>query len=443
MNLEGEIEDEGYFWNPETPGTRFLGKLAITRTGSATLTISGNIPEHGVGMFCDNGDLAKYGPVTLLKIFFTGKQGQSFTFSVEEVILGDHITNIFSPEFFEARIAIEGLNEWINFPWLTPTVNKRSKFLRVTSKPARPKKHVINDDLLLYIEQDREANSSDSGNKLTLEQKTFLRFKWKHPQTIYEIQVIAFRINAFLCLMLDHPLSITLIEITKSKKARDRKWAKLIYKSVPDSTSSKISPLHFLVPYQTIESDFAGLFNKYIDLIAEIRIIYDLYFSASAFNHELLEPKFLLLVQGLEVYHRISFRGKVLPRNEFSELKKRLKLACLSPAQIDLIMPKLGYANDFSLRQRLEELLNDIPNSLPMADKEKMVDRATDTRNYNTHFSRRLKTKACFGTDLYNLSNQCKALLFLCILKALGLNTGKIIGISRSRNIERNLLINF
>ena len=106
-------------------------------------------------------------------------------------------------------------------------------------------------------------------------------------------------------------------------------------------------------------------------------------------------------------------------------------------------MPKLGYANDFSLRQRLEELLNDIPNSLPMADKEKMVDRATDTRNYNTHFSRRLKTKACFGTDLYNLSNQCKALLFLCILKALGLNTGKIIGISRSRNIERNLLINF
>lgn len=138
------------------------------------------------------------------------------------------------------------------------------------------------------------------------------------------------------------------------------------------------------------------------------------------------------LTQALETYHRQIFGGKYQPDDEYLEgLYKTLVSAI--PADIasefknSLKQGKLRYANEYSLRKRLQLIGEYIAENLQipfLMDKKQrniFVEKIADTRNYFTHFAPELREKAALGgKELLDLRAKLRLLLQICLLKELG-----------------------
>lgn len=90
---------------------------------------------------------------------------------------------------------------------------------------------------------------------------------------------------------------------------------------------------------------------------------------------------------------------------------------------------KLLFSNEPTLKERLEELLNNYSNDTlkkVIKDPADFIKKVKDSRNYYTHFDSKLKKKAAKGGDLYYLTERMKLLLTCCLLNIIGFNNNLI-----------------
>lgn len=447
MNLPENIEDTGLWWNPGTPDQYCHGTLTVSRSGKISLELS-NPPHSLMGDGNDipivHGQLKKKGQVSLFGITIMGDSFansiRTRTFRIDSLLVGQHLhSKVDEPVFNDIEIEIEGLYEWVGFPKIPLERNIEKNVVEIVSKNIEPKRFGISDDLSLSIKQDRYAQYSSRGSTLTIEYTAAFGLTWMKPKNLLEIQNIIYRINSFLCLALDNPLSLTSVKVSKPGGNTDQKETlALIYQSIPEKIekSAFFHPSLFLFSYKMIENDFEKILSNYL-AESELKIAYDLYFSATAFKHDLLEARFLLLVQGLEVFHRLTHDCKKFPKKRFKELKNKLISHCENEEEKNFFNDSLAFANECSLRMRLNQILDAFPPIIP--NKEQFIDELVDTRNYYTHFDPRKKSKAKFGLDLWLLSNRTEALFSLCILGNLGFSEEQIQMVCQSASIKRKL----
>jgi len=110
-----------------------------------------------------------------------------------------------------------------------------------------------------------------------------------------------------------------------------------------------------------------------------------------------------------------------------------------------LLKGKLLYLNEYSLRKRLKEILEScgkLTSSL-INTKVEFIEDVVNTRNYFTHFDKKLETKAKRGESLYILTQQMKFVLEICLLRELEIPDTNIEAlISRNQkyqHLRRNL----
>jgi hypothetical protein len=447
MNLPENIEDTGLWWNSKAPDQNCHGTLTVSRTGKISLELS-NPPHSLMGNGNDipivHGQLKKKGQVSLFGITIMGdsfaNRIQTRTFLIDSLLVGQHLhSRIDEPVFIETEIEIEGLYEWVDFPKIPLERNIEKNVVEIVSGNIEPKRFKISDDLSLSIKQDRHFHFSSGGSILTIECTAAIGLTWMKPKSLLEIQNIIYRINSFLCLALDNPLSLTSVKVSKPGGNTDQKETMaIIYQSIPEKTekSAFFHPSWFLFSYKMIENDFEKILSSYL-ADSELKIAYDLYFSATAFKHNLLETRFLLLVQGLEFFHRLTHECKKFPDKRFEELKRNIISHCENEDETKLVNDSLAYANECSLRMRLKLILDSLPSIIP--DKKQFIEDLVETRNYYTHFDPSKKKKAKFGFDLWVLSTRTEALFSLCILENLGFSEDQIQKVRACKTIKLSL----
>ncbi len=143
------------------------------------------------------------------------------------------------------------------------------------------------------------------------------------------------------------------------------------------------------------------------------------------------EIQCLLLAQGLEVLHRVTSDETYLPKQEFRNLSRKLRKLNLSDQGIACstetrkrLYESIGRANGLSLAERLESLLQRLPQSLVsavMPDASTFVRAAVETRNHLTHRSEP-KQFVCAGGELIVLNLRMKILLLSLLLERLGVD---------------------
>jgi hypothetical protein len=174
----------------------------------------------------------------------------------------------------------------------------------------------------------------------------------------------------------------------------------------------------------------------------ELGSVFNLYFATLCGAAMYSEHRFLTLAQAVESYHRLTSEGLLLPKPAYKWLRRRL---CLSidiagvpegPAKV--MKDKLAYLNEISLRERIRSLLSSRSEQTKglIPDIEKFAAVVADTRNYLTHFSRRLQKKAVAGPDLIRISEQLRCLVELMVLTELGLPEVQRAAIVRKRERE-------
>ena len=164
--------------------------------------------------------------------------------------------------------------------------------------------------------------------------------------------------------------------------------------------------------------------------------MFDLYFSTLYNPHLYTESTFLSLIQAIETYHRRRFGGKYQADKKYKENLYRNFIEAIPEStnrdfKQSLINGKLKYANEYSLRKRLKELIkyligNDLGFLVNKASYKAFINKVYNTRNYLTHYDESLRRKAVKGNELFTLTVRLRAILEIFLLEELGFKPDSI-----------------
>lgn len=197
---------------------------------------------------------------------------------------------------------------------------------------------------------------------------------------------------------------------------------------LPDS----LHPLKANFVLADIVDDFSEVMNNWFKHYEELEPVYNLYFSVQYNSEMYLQNQFLSLTQAIETYHRREIGGQYLSDDEFEEFYD--DLCEMIPDRFDesfrdhLEQGTFKYANEYSLRKRLSQLVSEQENileELPM-DIAASVNEIVNTRNYLTHYDEGISPRA--DTDeLHPLILRLRAILETVLLSNLGIPEDQIV----------------
>jgi len=183
----------------------------------------------------------------------------------------------------------------------------------------------------------------------------------------------------------------------------------------------KLHQFSMLFTYAEIQDNFGDLLQKWFEKQGLLEPVIDSYFSI-IFNPGMpINNQFLGSVQAIESYHRRFKNNNVLTKPEF-EKKKEGILSGLNEDQRKWLEPKLEHANEPSLYTRLKDLFSEHCELgfIFGFHRDLFARKVADTRNYHTHYNKKLKKNALSGTDLIKATQQLKAVIQYLILLELG-----------------------
>ena len=186
----------------------------------------------------------------------------------------------------------------------------------------------------------------------------------------------------------------------------------------------KRSSNELLVPFTSITDRLGSVLSRWIELEKEITPVVYLLLGAFRDKRNFNVNDFMDIVRALESFHRMTFpEEKKFSDEIFKEILGNIKKSLEVPEQREWIMSRVRFANEISLKQRLEGLVKKYLNNSFEKDIEshsKFIKRIVDTRNYYTHFDANSGNPILDGQELYDNYKVLIKILISCILKELG-----------------------
>ena len=187
----------------------------------------------------------------------------------------------------------------------------------------------------------------------------------------------------------------------------------------------EINALDMLFRFTEVQGQFESIINKWIENYEQISPALDLFFLTKTGTLPTWNIQFLTLVQSLEAFHRRTSNEKHMEEDEFEEIRRSLIEKCPKKER-DWFRPKLQYANELTLRNRMQRLTDPFEKYMSGEGKSQMIDRIVKTRNYLTHYDSDSERQAAKGEVLKFLCRKMNALFRLHFLKLIGFNEQEI-----------------
>lgn len=357
----------------------------------------------------------------------------------EEVFVGIHFERDEDIKFKKLSVQYSYLDQWINVSGFDVT-HKDGEFIIKYKQPTSIQA-VIDDDLKIFINF-RSTYSSSIQNGPTVIQETCITIEPSEEKSLYDYLKMMYHIQNFLSFGVTEPVYPKAIE---GETEANRKMigeiihyppVKIYYTFIGITKESKgLLPFQMFFSLEDISDKFEYYIQNWFKRVELLEPIYSLYFGTLYNPHMYLEHQFLNIVQALESYHRRVHGGDYQERDKYL---KGLYITFVRSIPNDLdsgfeesLKRKLKYLNEYSLRKRLKEILNNCSLNLPKSfgDKraqELFIEQVADTRNYLTHFDVELKEKAVEGGALYSLLKKLKVLVEVCLLREVGFSDDNI-----------------
>jgi hypothetical protein len=210
---------------------------------------------------------------------------------------------------------------------------------------------------------------------------------------------------------------------------------------------------YMLFSFSQIENRPAEIVGSWLKQADDLRDVRSLYF-AGIYGRGFLETRFLALTQAAEAYHRRSYPGMYMDPETFrAQVLKPLKTAIphgLDRSHRAAITSRLTYANEYSLRRRMQALFAEHRDALLAITDEpdQYVGPIVDHRNDVTHFPRETAAERRRGGSrdperllLYNWI--LRLLLEACFLKTMGFSAAEIRSFVNGSEVYRQMRARF
>ena len=439
------IEYSGYWWLPSEPDKKIAGTLKFTNDEGIKLRLIGsflnfytagkipiNIPiilgivHKNIMTLCNsiNSCSRRSSPVLATQ-----------EYTSELALIGRHFTKPDELLFNKARVQYSYLYDWVELPEIQREFDfidrNKVKELRFTYTAPEDIEGTTTYGKFYVIYECSEPGKFDSIDfkkyaSLMIQPNEKLSFNDFYSKFISPL-------NNFMTFATDRTNSITKLQLfspwgdvgkEKSDYTLEELPIQAIYQTIyPErkKTDRLLAESEMLFSFSDIKRDFSLILQKWFNSVDKLDSIFKLFFNVRYMPDMYLENQFLNLVQAIESYHRRQIKNHVLPKDEH---KNRLEIVLDSvPGEYkEWLKDKLQHSNEPTLKERLIELFESIPEIINelIKDKEAFATQINNARNYFTHHDEYLKKKAPQLEELYRFIESLSFILQGCILTELG-----------------------
>lgn len=455
-----QFEYNGIWWLPENPDNMISGTLKFHPIEGINLELIGSFKEikdfnamlqHEIilGVSSDGEN------ITLYKCYesqFNLARFSTSSFFVNIIFEGHHFKKEEDIILDSLSINYSRLEEWTKISGFQNNTeydaSKNIKKMEIAY--AIPQKVEANlDNLKISLDYNFSLNRKGIED-YHLKQTTFIKIEPDKPIHYNDFQNnICYHIQNFLSLAIGKATDSLIIK-GKTVPSKNRLPAGsvehekiLIFHSVKglSDLSKPIHPLDMLFLFEDISDDFENCLKNWITKSELLQPVYDLYFGTLYNSSMYIQHEFLSLIQALESYHRRIHDGKYVPEDHYSQIYDVL-IDAIPDVDKDFkesLKQKMKYHNEFSLRKRIKEIFiqcNNLTN-LIIPNKTEFIEDVVNTRNFLTHYDKKIESKAKTGQELYHLVQKIKFLLEICFLIELEISKENIETlVSRNRRYQ-------
>ena len=454
-----EFEELGGFWLPDDADNTRSGLLTFGHgSGKFDLTLLNPFEDPVAFMATVEthqgypvifGVLASGKPVTLTNaqiasstLHFGGIGAAKLELRPDYVFLGAHLESGLSSDFNGFRMEFEHFNQWAfsGVP-ATRSVEEGKTVLTETGSED------VDCDAFGGHLKVRFITSNDSGMfEASLGRSSLVEFDLEEPT---DLRTLTSNVSAplqyfltFACGVPVHPLSLGVAIEGLSQTVGAVEMPVLVevgYRGWHGASNGK-PPTMMRLPLSAIRDRLGEVMSAWEVLYNEQERAMLLLFSISLGLDLYLDTRFLFAVQAVELYHRKKWPDGVMAKADHKQRVKDIVDGVEDRKVRAWLKDKLAYSNEPTLRQRLGAMLEYCEVAHPTLFREELPKLAADTRNYLTHFSPRLKSKAAADEDLFILGMEVMALLELCLLRDLGFDGPSSLVLSSNTPLFQHLI---
>lgn len=468
MNLE--FEKDGIWWLPENPNHTVPGKVKFIPGEGLTLDLHGNLqadenaadsnarqliePSLILGHLIDGKEITLE-ECLQTRAFSRASSVQVTSFIAKTAYVGAHFLRSDEVRFWSLYVRYSYLDQWVNkraFHMESPS--PKSSVIRY-EQPLPTKINVAGYELSFVFWQ---SESWDPLTHASISQEATLVISSTDQKPLIDYLDLMRRIQDFLSLAMGKSTFVTNLQgITdSSKQIINGEVIRLpidIYFAFPwlQPETRAPHPQEMLFTLPDVEEHLETYVCNWVHKADALKPVFNLYFSTLYEPQVFLEFKFLSLAQAIETYHRRMIGGKYQADEEYLAGLYRILVSAIPYDLNDdfresLKAGKLRYANEYSLRKRLQELTTKYSPNIPFGflnseERSRFADKVRDTRNYLTHYSTELESKAAHGEGLIVLVDQLRALLEVIFLEEIGFSIEAIQEMVSKNRRYRTVLI--
>jgi hypothetical protein len=336
------------------------------------------------------------------------------------LLVGKHFSSVEEISFNSALVAYSNLEEWSCFRFTRPCKSDSPDCFRI---------EVPNQRATLF-----RTNAAGPIRELSREAYAVSRFARRvvkfRPNAEFKIELnnatdlkgffsLLGDLGQFTTMLIGEPSYLKKVRFLESAVAIDAFFRSDVQKETEASAPVMCFPL----------ADVHGIIQMLAENWFNSLPVYDLLFGTLFNRDSFVQTKFLNLVQAIESFHRRVLGGTYLSHDEYAAIQSALSVAVPAGVPDPLkrrLSDSINYANEYSLRKRLKELLFGLDGgtveSLKISDVAGITELIVKTRNYLTHFDEESKTSLVGDiAAMHYMNERLTALLFILVLKRLGM----------------------
>lgn len=383
-----------------------------------------------------HGESFSLQPITAFKAFYTSwhptvrnlrligpAEVDSSILHVHAVLVGKHLLNLEDQRYVKCRIQLRNLEGWLgDFPFKTSDFTADG----LMTAYARPKKREYQLPVpfnLLQIASSYWRSGVPPVNRYEAVHRANVLVEPSTPRPLKWYSEVVGALQQLLTLLAGKPMQTEREWLYADK---DKHGLLLYHNRHNINPPEDYGPIDFLLRLPDVENYFSKILSIWLTQCETIQHAVNIFFSSLREPGAFLESRFLPMIQALEVYARADERQTYIDPKEYAETRPRIESAI--PTDIDkelrsAIVSKLQYANEYSLRTRLRQLIGTLQpetKRLFCMDDKAFIEGVIATRNYLTHYSKD-SCRILKGVDLHWATVKLRTMFRLILLRWIGL----------------------
>lgn len=443
-----KFEVIGNWWLPDNPEKTLRGTLTYDPENGAILKVMGSFKTPDDATHFRDYDIINGiagTEITLFKCFtqsastsFFDDDAQSVEYFANIVFKGHIFKNSSEIKFHHARANYNHLESWFFHHSISCTHTSDGN-MTVATKKTEPVIAIIDENLRISLSSTNITGWvwEVDGMKTTIKEKSFVDFETSTDIDYEQFMNISLKFQQFLTLAINVPIGLRSLSLSVSDDGEKKKSVEvcLFIKRSSRCDDKVIHPTDMPFSFDELSNKFEWILKNWFEKSPLLSPVFNLYFALQYNDKMYVEHRFLNLIACLESYHRRRFDGKYLSDKNYDRFKELIKesLPKIDDDNYQIFKTKffngLEYGNELSLRKRLKNIISDNMQIIShyIEDKDTFIEKVIDTRNYRTHFDKKIENFAISDFREYlNYNSKLKILVELCIFKELGFELDEI-----------------